>query len=156
VISNKRLLQEIQPGLTGLMDGSISTLAPIFAVVFATHRPITAFFVGLATATGAGISMAFSEAMSDDGKLTGRGSPLKRGTITGGMTFLGGTLHTLPFLIPNFLVALYVAYVVVVVELFAIAAIRHKFMGSRWWTSIAQVAGSGILVFAAAWLLGNA
>src|SRR2546428_11440107 len=98
--SHNFLLRVVQPGLAGLMDGSVSTLAPIFATAFATHRPFTAFLVGIASATGAGISMAFSEALSDNGELTGRGNPVMRGGITGGMTFLGGSLHTLPFLVP--------------------------------------------------------
>src|ERR687884_2291056 len=100
------LLQRVQPALAGLMDGSLSTLAPIFAVVLATHHPRTAFFTGLATALGAGVSMAFSEGLSDTGELTGRGSPFVRGAITGGGTFFGGILHTLPFLIPHYHVAL--------------------------------------------------
>lgn len=150
------LLRVVQPGLAGLMDGSVSTLAPIFATVFATHVAFTAFLVGMASATGAGISMAFSEALSDDGQLTGRGSPVIRGTITGLMTFLGGALHTLPFLIPQVQTALYVAYVVVAVELILISAIRHRYFGTSWWLSIVQVVGSGILVFAAALIFGNA
>src|SRR5712692_8951782 len=116
------LLRVVQPGLAGLMDGSVSTLAPIFATAFATHRPFTAFLVGMAAATGAGISMALSEALSDDGELTGRGSPVVRGGITGIMTFLGGALHTLPFLIPNVHTALSVAYFVVAFELIIISA----------------------------------
>src|SRR5213595_3595848 len=107
------LLQRVQPGLSGLMDGSLSTLAPIFAVVLATHQPLTAFYTGLATALGAGVSMAFSEGLSDTGDLTGRGSPVLRGAITGGGTFLGGILHTPPFLIPHYQVALLSAIVVV-------------------------------------------
>src|SRR5438270_7343096 len=107
------LLRVIQPGLSGLMDGSVSTLAPIFATAFVTHHPFTAFLVGIAAATGAGISMAFSEALSDDGELTGRGSPVIRGAITGIMTFVGGSLHTLPFLISTLQLALVVASVVV-------------------------------------------
>ncbi len=154
--SNRFLLQVVQPGLAGLMDGSISTLAPIFATAFATHRPFTAFLVGLAAATGAGISMAFSEALSDDGVLTGRGNPILRGTITGLMTFLGGAFHTLPFLIPELHTALIAAYIVVAVELMVIAAIRHRFFGTKWITSIIQVVGSGILVFAAAIIFGSA
>lgn len=150
------LLRVVQPGLAGLMDGSVSTLAPIFATVFATHVAFTAFLVGMASATGAGISMAFSEALSDDGQLTGRGSPVIRGTITGLMTFLGGALHTLPFLIPQVQTALYVAYIVVAVELILISAIRHRYFGTSWWLSIVQVVGSGILVFAAALIFGNA
>ena len=104
--SRSFLLRVVQPGLSGLMDGSVSTLAPIFATAFATHRPFTAFLVGIASATGAGISMAFSEALSDNGELTGRGNPVMRGSITGGMTFLGGSLHTLPFLVPELQMAL--------------------------------------------------
>ncbi len=154
--SNRFLLQVVQPGLAGLMDGSISTLAPIFATAFATHRPFTAFLVGLAAATGAGISMAFSEALSDDGVLTGRGNPILRGTITGLMTFLGGAFHTLPFLIPELHTALIAAYIVVAIELMVIAAIRHRFFGTKWITSIIQVVGSGILVFAAAIIFGSA
>src|SRR5579864_9027445 len=150
------LLRIVQPGLAGLMDGSVSTLAPIFATAFATHRPLTAFLVGMAAATGAGISMAFSEALSDNGELTGRGSPVVRGAITGGMTFLGGSLHTLPFLVQNLHVALLIAYVVVAVELVLIAAIRYRFFGTKWWLSMLQVVGGGALVFAAAIIFGNA
>jgi hypothetical protein len=150
------LLQIIQPGLVGLMDGSVSTLAPIFAVAFATHQSFTTFLVGIASALGAGISMAFSEALSDDGNLTGRGNPLIRGGVTGLMTFLSGAGHALPFLIPQLQLALFVAYAVVVVELLVIAAIRHKFFGTNWGLSIAQVVGGGVLVFVAAWLLGSA
>src|SRR6266851_869788 len=154
--SHQFLLRVVQPGLAGLMDGSVSTLAPIFATAFATHHPFTAFLIGMAAATGAGISMAFSEALSDDGALTGRGNPVLRGSITGGMTFLGGSLHTLPFLVPNLHLALLIAYIVVAVELVAIAAIRYRFLGTRWWLSILQVVGGGALVFAAAWIFGNA
>ncbi len=150
------LLRVVQPGLAGLMDGSVSTLAPIFATAFATHIAFTTFLVGMASATGAGISMAFSEALSDDGQLTGRGSPIIRGAITGLMTFFGGALHTLPFLIPNVHIALYVAYIVVAVELIIISAIRHRYFGTSWWLSIVQVVGGGILVFAAALIFGNA
>jgi hypothetical protein len=150
------LLRVVQPGLTGLMDGSVSTLAPIFATAFATHHPFTAFLVGIASATGAGISMAFSEALSDTGEFTGRGKPVVRGSITGGMTFLGGSLHTLPFLVSNLHVALLVAYVVVAVELVVIAAIRHRYFGTSWWLSILQVVGGGALVFGAALIFGNA
>ena len=150
------LLRVVQPGLAGLMDGSVSTLAPIFATAFATHIAFTTFLVGMASATGAGISMAFSEALSDDGQLTGRGSPVVRGGITGLMTFFGGALHTLPFLIPNVHIALYVAYVVVALELVVISAIRHRYFGTSWWLSIVQVVGSGILVFAAAFIFGSA
>jgi len=150
------LLRVVQPGLAGLMDGSVSTLAPIFATAFATHHPFTAFLVGMAAATGAGISMALSEALSDDGELTGRGSPVVRGGITGIMTFFGGSLHTLPFLIINLHVALLVAYFVVTFELLVIAAIRHRYFGTNWGLSILQVVGGGALVFAAALIFGNA
>jgi hypothetical protein len=153
---NRFLLQIVQPGLAGLMDGSVSTLAPIFATAFATHKPMTAFLVGMAAATGAGISMAFSEALSDDGVLTGRGNPVARGAITGLMTFLGGTGHTLPFLVQDFRVALIVVYAVVAIELSAIAAIRHRFFGTRWLVSIMQVVGGGILVVVAGLIFGNA
>jgi len=150
------LLQIVQPGLTGLMDGSVSTLAPIFSVAFATHNPFTTFLVGMASALGAGISMTFSEALSDDGELTGRGKPFLRGGVTGLMTFLSGAGHALPFLIPHLQIALYAAYAVVAVELFAIAAIRHRFFGTGWWLSIVQVVGGGALVFLVSLLLGNA
>ncbi len=153
--SRSFLLKVIQP-LSGLMDGSVSTLAPIFATAFASHQPFMAFLVGLASATGAGISMAFSEALSDDGELTGRGSPIVRGGITGGMTFLGGSLHTLPFLIPDLNLALVVAYIVVAVELVSIAGIRYRFFGTSWWVSMFQVVGGGALVFLAALIFGNA
>src|SRR3989454_6542348 len=121
------LLQRIQPAMVGLIDGSLSTLAPIFAVALATHRPHYAFFAGLATAIGAGVSMAFSEGLSDTGDLTGRGSPYLRGSITGVGTFLGGILHTLPFLIPQYRVALIVAVAVIAFELLTLAWIRWKF-----------------------------
>ena len=150
------LLRVVQPGLAGLMDGSVSTLAPIFATAFATHHSFTAFLVGMAAATGAGISMAFAEALSDDGTITGRGSPWLRGGVTGIMTFFGGSLHTLPFLIPDLHVALVAAYVVVAVELVLIAAIRHRFFGTNWGLSILQVVGGGALVFIAALIFGNA
>src|SRR6266566_4434482 len=154
--SHNFLLRVVQPGLAGLMDGSVSTLAPIFATAFATHRPFTAFLVGMAAATGAGISMALSEALSDDGELTGRGSPVVRGGITGIMTFFGGSLHTLPFLISSIQVALLVAYVVVAFELVLIAAIRHRYFGTNWFLSGLQVVGGGALVFVAALIFGNA
>ncbi len=154
--SHDFLLRVVQPGLAGLMDGSVSTLAPIFATAFATNKPFTAFLVGIASATGAGISMAFSEGLSDDGSLTGRGSPIVRGSITGIMTFIGGALHTLPFLITNIQIALTLAYVVVGVELIVIAAIRHRYFGTQWLTSMVQVVGSGILVFIAAYIFGHA
>lgn len=156
VSSRNFLLRVVQPGLAGLMDGSVSTLAPIFATAFVSHQPFYAFLVGIASATGAGISMAFSEGLSDTGELTGRGSPIIRGAITGLMTFFGGALHTLPFLISNLHIALVVAYIVVAFELIVIAAIRHRFFGTNWLISIVQVVGSGALVFAAAYIFGNA
>ena len=124
------LLQRAQPAMTGLIDGSLSTLAPIFAVALATHRPQYAFFAGLATAIGAGVSMAFSEGLSDNGELTGRGNSYLRGSITGAGTFLGGILHTLPFLIPQYRAALIVAVVVIAFELTTLAWIRSRFFGT--------------------------
>jgi erythrin-vacuolar iron transport family protein len=150
------LLRVVQPGLAGLMDGSVSTLAPIFATAFATRNPFTTFLIGMASAMGAGISMAFSEALSDDGAITGRGSPVVRGLITGAMTFFGGSLHTLPFLVPNINAALLVAYIVVAFELVLIAAIRHRYFGTSWFLSIVQVVGGGALVFVAAFIFGHA
>src|SRR5882672_9291456 len=120
------LLQRVQPAMTGLIDGSLSTLAPVFAVALATHQPHIAFFAGLATAIGAGVSMAFSEGLSDTGDLTGRGNPYLRGAITGAGTFLGGVLHTLPFLIPAYRVALIAAVITVAFELLALAWIRSR------------------------------
>ena len=150
------LLRVVQPALAGLMDGSVSTLAPIFATAFATHNSMTTFLVGMASATGAGISMAFSEGLSDNGQLTGRGKPAVRGSITGIMTFFGGSLHTLPFLISTIHIALLVAYFVVAFELVLIAAIRHRYFGTNWLISMLQVVGGGALVFAAAFIFGNA
>lgn len=150
------VLRYVQPGLAGLMDGSVSTLAPIFAAAFLTKTPHTAFIVGLSAAVGAGISMAFAEALSDDGSLTGRGSPVVRGAITGVMTALGGLLHTLPFLAPNLQAALYAAYVVVGLELIAIAYIRYHFFRMNFFLSVLQVIVGGGLVFAAGVLIGSA
>src|SRR5437763_12310363 len=124
--SRSFLLERVQPALSGLMDGSLSTLAPIFAVVLATHEPITAFYTGIATALGAGVSMAFSEGLSDTGELTGRGSPVLRGAITGGGTFLGGVFHTLPFLIPSYQTAIVAAIVIVAAELLLLGWLRHR------------------------------
>jgi erythrin-vacuolar iron transport family protein len=140
------LLQRVQPGLSGLMDGSLSTLAPIFAVVLATHRPLTAFFTGLATALGAGVSMAFSEGLSDTGDLTGRGSPISRGAITGLGTFLGGVFHTLPFLIADYHVAIVVAVIVVAVELVSLAAPRAVAFQTSFGRSFAAVAVGGAII----------
>lgn len=139
------VLQNIQPGLLGLMDGSVSTLAPIFAAAGLTGRPLSAFFVGLAASLGAAISMGLSEALSDDGSVTGRGGPLHRGAITGFATGLGGMLHTFPFLIPNLGIALKLAYAVVVCELLAIAFIRYRFMGGKLAGTIVQVIIGGIV-----------
>jgi VIT1/CCC1 family predicted Fe2+/Mn2+ transporter len=152
---NKFVLQTVQPGLAGLMDGSVSTLAPIFAVAFATNNPHYAFVTGLAAAVGAGISMAFAEALSDDGKLTGRGHPFRRGVIIGAMTLLGGIFHTLPFLVSNIHAALVIAYVVVGLELIAIAYIRYRYFNMRFWLSVAQVLVGGGLVFLAGILIGE-
>jgi VIT1/CCC1 family predicted Fe2+/Mn2+ transporter len=149
------VLQIIQPGLAGLMDGSVSTLAPIFAAAFATHTSRAAFLVGLAAAVGAGISMAFSEGLSDDGSLTGRGNPIIRGAITGVMTFFGGVMHTLPFLIQNVHTALTLAYLVVGCELLIIAYIRYRFFSSSFWISAIEVIVGGSLVFAAGVIIGS-
>jgi len=142
------VLQAVQPALLGLMDGSVSTLAPIFAAAGLTGRPSSAFFVGLAASLGAALSMGLSEALSDDGAVTGRGGPIRRGTITGVATGIGGMLHTLPFLIPNLAVALDLAYAVVACELLLIAFIRHRLMGGRLLNTIVQVVIGGALVFA--------
>lgn len=149
------VLQVIQPGLAGLMDGSVSTLAPLFATAFATQNPHTAFLVGLAAAVGAGISMAFSEALSDTGALTGRGHPVTRGAITGLMTFIGGVGHTLPFLLGSLHLALTFAYVVVGVELIAIAFVRYKFFSMNFFLSMVQVVFGGALVFVSGILIGS-
>jgi len=152
----KRLfvLQVIQPGLAGLMDGSVSTLAPLFAAAFATHNSFATFLVGLAASVGAGISMGFAEALSDDGSLTGRGHPWARGFVCGLMTTLGGIGHTLPFLIPNLKTAVAVAVCVVLVELGAISWVRHRFMDTPWTSAVLQVALGGALVFLAGILIG--
>jgi len=149
------LLRVVQPGLAGLMDGSVSTLAPIFATAFATKNSHTVFLIGAAAAVGAGISMAFSEGLSDDGELTGRGNPIFRGLVTGGMTFVGGFLHTLPFLISNVHTALMWAYLVVGIELLVISWIRHRYFKSSLWLSALQVIVGGGLVFAAGVLIGS-
>jgi rubrerythrin len=155
--ANRRLfvLQIVQPGLAGLMDGSVSTLAPVFAAAFATRSTHTAFAVGLAASIGAGISMGFAEALSDDGSLTGRGHPWIRGLICGLMTALGGIGHTVPFLIPHFVTATWVAAIVVVAELGAISWIRHKYMDSPWFSATMQVVLGGMLVFVAGVIIGN-
>ncbi len=149
------LLQYVQPGLAGLMDGSVSTLAPLFAAAFATHSTWETFLVGLAASVGAGISMGFAEALSDDGSLTGRGAPVVRGTLCGVMTAIGGLGHTLPFLIPNFWTATAVAIAVVAVELTAISYIRHRFMDTPFLAATFQVVVGGVLVFLAGILIGS-
>jgi VIT1/CCC1 family predicted Fe2+/Mn2+ transporter len=150
------LLQRVQPALSGLMDGSLSTLAPIFAVVLATHNPRTAFFTGLATALGAGVSMAFSEGLSDTGDLTGRGSPVLRGAITGGGTSLGGIFHTLPFLISTYTAALVVAIIVVAIELVVLAALRAIFFRTSFAASFVSVTVGGAIIAALSAGLGAA
>jgi rubrerythrin len=154
--SEKRrfVLQIVQPGLAGLMDGSVSTLAPVFAAAFATAKSWDAFLVGLAASLGAGISMGFAEALSDDGVLSGRGRPLARGSICGLMTAAGGIGHTLPFLIANFRVAMVVAMIVVAVELATIAWIRHRYMDTPVLAATFQVVVGGVVVFAVGILIG--
>ena len=144
----------IQPALSGLMDGSLSTLAPIFAVILATHHPLTAFYTGAATALGAGISMAFSEGLSDTGDLTGRGRPVLRGAITGGGTFAGGIFHTLPFLIPGYSAAISAAISVVAVELLTLAWLRHKFFQTSFARSFLAVTVGGAIIASLSGVLG--
>jgi rubrerythrin len=153
----KRLfvLQIIQPGLAGLMDGSVSTLAPLFAAAFATHNSWDAFRVGLAASLGAGISMGFAEALSDDGSLTGRGHPWARGTVCGLMTAIGGLGHSLPYLIPDVRVATWIAVAVVICELSVISWVRHRFMDTPWSSAVVQVVLGGILVFLVGILIGS-
>jgi erythrin-vacuolar iron transport family protein len=150
------VLQYVQPGLAGLMDGSVSTLAPLFAAAFATHNTWETFLVGMAASVGAGISMGFAEALSDDGSLTGRGAPVVRGAVCGVMTAIGGLGHTLPYLIPNFWTATALAIAVVVVELAAISYIRHHFMDTPFLQATFQVVVGGALVFVAGILIGSA
>lgn len=150
------VLQIVQPGLTGLMDGSVSTLAPVFAAAFATQNSLDAFRVGLAASVGAGISMGFAEALSDDGSLTGRGKPLLRGIVCGLMTTAGGIGHTMPYLIPNFRTATAVAVVIVAIELLAISYIRNHYMDTPFLSAAFQVIVGGVLVFLAGILIGVA
>ncbi|RWI85873.1 iron exporter MbfA [Mesorhizobium sp.] len=150
------ILTYVQPGLAGLMDGSVSTLAPIFAAAFATHATFQTFLVGLAASIGAGISMGFTEVASDDGKLSGRGSPVKRGLTVGITTTLGGLGHALPYLIPYFWTATIVAAIVVFFELWAIAFIQNRYMQTPFWRAAFQVVLGGALVFGAGVLIGNA
>jgi VIT1/CCC1 family predicted Fe2+/Mn2+ transporter len=153
--AHAHVLQVVQPGLLGLMDGSVSTLAPLFATAALTGRTESAFLVGLAASVGAGISMGLAEALSDDGQISGRGKPLMRGIITGGGTVIGGMLHTLPFLLRNLQTALFLAYGVVVFELLAIAYIRYRWMNSPLGRTIVQVIVGGGIVFALGIWLGR-
>jgi rubrerythrin len=150
------VLQYVQPGLAGLMDGSVSTLAPLFAAAFATQNTWETFLVGMAASVGAGISMGFAEAASDDGSLTGRGAPWVRGSVCGVMTTLGGVGHTLPYLIPDFIFATVIAVVVVAVELIAISWIRYRYMDTPFLSAAFQVVVGGTLVFLAGILIGSA
>jgi rubrerythrin len=149
------VLQVVQPGLAGLMDGSVSTLAPLFAAAFATQSTWETFLVGMAASIGAGISMGFAEALSDDGSLTGRGRPLIRGIITGAMTTLGGVFHTLPYLITDFRTATTLAIVVVMIELWIIAWIRARYMDTKFLMAAFQVVVGGLIVFGAGILIGS-
>ena len=150
------LLQVIQPGLVGLMDGSVSTLAPLFAAAFATGDTWDTFLVGLAASVGAGISMGLAEGLSDDGKLTGRGHPMIRGLAAGIMTAVGGLGHTLPYLIPDFQTATWLAIIVVFIELWAISWVRYKYMDTRFLKAAFQIAVGGFLVFLTGMLIGSA
>ncbi|MGF1620553.1 MAG: iron exporter MbfA [Rhodomicrobiaceae bacterium] len=150
------VLQVVQPGLAGLMDGSVSTLAPLFAAAFATQSTWETFLVGMAASVGAGISMGFAEALSDDGSMTGRGKPLIRGIITGMMTTIGGVGHTLPYLIDDFNIATSIAVLVVLIELWVIAWIRARYMDTRFLRAAFEVVVGGLIVFAAGVLIGNA
>jgi rubrerythrin len=150
------VLQIVQPGLAGLMDGSVSTLAPLFAAAFATHSTWETFLVGMAASVGAGVSMGFAEALSDDGQLTGRGHPLLRGIITGAMTALGGIGHTLPYLISDFWTATSLAIAIVLIELWAIAWIRARYMDTKFLRAAFEVVVGGLIVFGAGVLIGNA
>ncbi|MBN7761342.1 rubrerythrin family protein [Nitratireductor aquibiodomus] len=150
------VLTYVQPGLAGLMDGSVSTLAPIFAAAFATGDTWQTFLVGLAASIGAGISMGFTEVASDDGVISGRGSPIKRGITTGIMTTVGGLGHALPYLIPHFWTATIIAFIIVFIELWAIAWIQNRYMETPWSRATFQVVLGGALVFAAGMLIGNA
>jgi erythrin-vacuolar iron transport family protein len=149
------LLQRIQPMMVGLIDGSLSTLAPIFAVALASHDTRYAFIAGLATSLGAAISMGFSEALSDTGELTGRGSPVARGLITGGGTFLGGILHSLPFLIPHYYTALFFAIAIVALELLTLAWLRWKFFEDTFIRALGIVTFAGVVIAAVSAGLGS-
>jgi len=149
------LLQRVQPAMIGLIDGSLSTLAPIFSVAIVTHKPHYAFIAGVATAIGAGISMAFSEGLSDTGELTGRGSPFVRGSITGVGTFIGGILHTLPFLIPHYEAAIISAIIVVALELIVLAWLRWRFFEVGFVRALASVTLGGVVIAAVSAALGS-
>jgi len=157
-VSDKQvfLLQRVQPAMTGLIDGSLSTLAPIFAIALHTHKPFDAFIAGVATAIGAGISMAFSEGLSDTGELTGRGNPVVRGSITGVGTFVGGILHTLPFLVPTYRAALFLAIGVVALELVVLAWLRWRFFDTSFARSFASVTIGGAVIAGVSAALGTA
>src|SRR6266581_4309311 len=150
------LLQKVQPAMVGLVDGSLSTLAPIFSIALATHNTRYAFIAGLATALGAGVSMAFSEGLSDTGELTGRGSPLMRGSITGGGTFIGGILHSLPFLIPHYHAALSLAVAVVAFELLILAYFRWRFFETSFAKSLLNLVVGGTVIAVVGALVGTA
>jgi VIT1/CCC1 family predicted Fe2+/Mn2+ transporter len=149
------LLQRVQPAMIGLIDGSLSTLAPIFGIAFYTHKPHAAFVAGVATAIGAGISMAFSEGLSDTGELTGRGSPAVRGAITGIATFIGGILHTLPFLIPHYREAVIAAAIVVAFELVGLAILRWRFFGTSFGRSLLAISIGGAVIALVGALIGS-
>jgi len=149
------LLQYVQPGLVGLMDGSVSTLAPLFAAAFATHNTWETFLVGMAASVGAGISMGFAEALSDDGSLTGRGAPWLRGLVSGLMTTIGGVGHALPYLIPDFYIATIAAVIVVAIELAVISWIRYKYMDTPFLKAAFQIVVGGVLVFISGILIGS-
>jgi VIT1/CCC1 family predicted Fe2+/Mn2+ transporter len=155
VTKDRFLLQRVQPAMVGLIDGSLSTLAPIFGIALATHNTRFAFVAGLVTAIGAGVSMGFSEGLSDTGELTGRGNPLVRGSITGGGTFLGGILHTLPFLIPHYRAAIITAIVVVGFELIVLAYLRYRYFEDSFLRALAIVTLAGIIIASVSAGLGN-
>jgi VIT1/CCC1 family predicted Fe2+/Mn2+ transporter len=155
VTEHEFLLQRIQPAMVGLIDGSLSTLAPIFGIALATHNPRSAFVAGLVTAIGAAVSMGFSEALSDTGEFTGRGSPIQRGVITGGGTFLGGILHTLPFLLGGFHSAIILAIVVVAFELVGLALLRWKYFEDSFVRALSIVTGAGVIIASVSAALGQ-
>ncbi len=149
------LLQRVQPAMVGLIDGSLSTLAPIFGIALATHKPLFAFVAGLVTAIGAGVSMGFSEGLSDTGEFTGRGNPITRGAITGGGTFLGGILHTLPFLIPHYNAAIITAIVVVALELVVLAWMRWRYFEDSFLRALGIITLGGVIIASVSAGLGS-